>query len=101
MEGDLIYFNEFSNSSVLNDKVFKIKNVTENSFQLSVPLTNLNLGSGGKVFKYLQNTSDTEYNLTWEGEFLHRVRFTDDDLNITVDGYSSLSTPVKLKEVIL
>lgn len=100
LDGDLIYFNEFSNSSVLNDKVFQIKNVTENSFQLSVSLANINIGSGGKVFKYLQNTSDTEYNLSWEGEFLHRVRFTDDDLNITVDGYSNLSTPVKLKEVI-
>lgn len=98
--GDLIYFDLFTPSSVLNQRVFTVTSITSTTFTINVSLSNLTVGSNGRAFKYLQDQEGTNYNLTWQGEFFYKMRFSDDQMTITWDTFGTLSVPVKLKEVL-
>lgn len=96
--GDLIYFDSFTQNSVLNNRVFKINQiVSPTQFKIEIPLTGVTIGVNGKAKKYYQDQSVT---INWQGEFLMKVRFFDDQSPITYDTFGSLSVPIKLKEIL-
>ena len=93
---DLIYIDQFTENSVLNKRVYKIIEKTDRTFKTDTILTNVTITANGVAYKYYQ---DQGVKINWEGQFLNRVRFADDDFTVTFDSYGSLSAPLRLREV--
>lgn len=94
---DKIYLQNVNNGAILNNALFGITVIDSNHFYLNYDTSNITTAtmSGGTASKYKQDNGFFQ----WQGEFFVKVRFGEEEQEITYNDWQAYTLPLTMQEI--